>query len=325
MYSNEYKGHLPPDLAGAKPYLGEGADASVARLQEDYVYAVQPGTRIVRIKSPGQHPVLVQKAEPGESILILFADGHVGRFTPAPAAPRGGGRAPENAAAQPAEQGILGAWQTTAGLHDARYQFNADGTFTLEFTPSAKLAQHQRQLPQTRPAVPPQPARAGGTWRIEGKRLVMTNTSSTTPFTVVGEREEAELVSVGPNDLVLRTTDNRGQPEDVRLVRRTPFEKGKRDDQRIVGTWRSERLTLVIADSGLAAMLGAKGEWSQGGNHLAIKVTSPGGVAPRTPDELRAIAATDLDFTIDHLDETTLVMTGDLFGTAHTLLLLRVK
>ena len=326
MYATENKGHYPPDLRRLSPYIRENADAVITRAQAELAYAAAL-TNIAKIKSPAQHAVAVQKAAPGEPILILFADGRVDRYAPSPAA----GDAKDNRKAAPpptsapaaSGQGLVGAWHTTVGFHDATYQFNQDGTFTLTFTPTAKMAPHLPQLAHTRPAEPPERATAGGTWRLDGKRLVMTNTSSTTPFTVVGEIEEAELVSVDADELVLKTVDNKGKPEELRFARRTPFEKGKHDDPRIVGTWRGEQTTLVLAETGVAVLFSMKGEWSQGGKNLAVKLA---GRSQRLREMGRGLASQELDFTIDVLDENTLVLTADVFGgEAITMTFLRVK
>lgn len=228
-------------------------------------------------------------------------------------------------AGQQKEEGIVGAWRTTVGMLDATYQFNEDGTFSLTFTRSAK-ADGARGMPQTRPGGVPSPTTsAGGTWRMDGKRLVMTNTRSDNPLTVVGEQEDAEVLSVDANELVLRTTDIKGKLEDVRFERRSAFKKGARDDERVVGTWRGDQGTLVLADKGLAAMLGTKGEWSQAGSRLAIKLTGRT-TDPRMMGRPVPTQSMDFDFTIDLVNDTTLVITGDWIGGQwQTLIFLRVK
>jgi hypothetical protein len=220
--------------------------------------------------------------------------------------------------------GIVGAWRTSVGMLDATYQFNDDGTFSLTFTPTTKADRTAvRGMPQTRPGNAPATTTAGGTWRMEGKRLVMTNTRSDTPLTVVGEREDAEVVRVDANELVLRTTDARRKVEDVRFERRTAFRKAARDDVRVVGTWRGDQGTMVLANSGMVAMLGTKGEWSQSGSRLAIKLTG----RPSDPRMGgRPVPSLDFDFTIDLVNDTTLVVTGDwIGGQGQTLIFVRAK
>jgi hypothetical protein len=214
------------------------------------------------------------------------------------------------------------------GFHEATYQFDPDGRFTLTFVLASNTG------------IAADVAGAGvarGTWRLEGKRLVMKNTDSTTHFTVVGEEEVAEA-EVSGGQLVMLTTDRKGQTERLTLRRvepSKPFAKGRIDKPQLVGTWQCGSATLLIAESGLAVvgmqqLAGVKGDWMQSGDQLDLLLSPP---AARGDDPNRherphvgmPVPAGRVRLTIDHLDDTTLVLTGPLLNSSpRTLTFLRV-
>jgi hypothetical protein len=141
----------------------------------------------------------------------------------------------------------------------------------------------------------------------------MDNHDSNTPHTVAGEQEQAEVARVSETELVLSTTDKHGKPEEITLARGIPFARGKRDNEKVVGTWHEGQMTLVLAESGMAVFGPLKGEWSQQGNKLLLNLppldsrrnnAGPAGGAP-------AGALQQFELTVDLLDDTTLVLTGD--------------
>lgn len=235
---------------------------------------------------------------------------------------------------------LIGAWNLPVGGYLATYRFERDGTFTLEFAldPEARPGQPLSGL-----------GKSAGTWRLEGggRRIVMTNTASSTPFTVVGEREEADVDSLSADSLVLRTTNRKGQTERVKLARAAPFVKGQRDNDKIVGTWTREGgQVLVLADSGLAVMAPYKGEWAQRGQTLtlvmepmerqgagmgAADARAGAGAAMRArPGAAAGRPPTRQEWQIDLVDETTLVLTRSIVRAGRpeppmTLTFLRAK
>ena len=283
MYANDHKGHVPPDLGKLAKYLDGNLDVLVSPRRVtlmpddvrakpeasaewfntwcDYVLTVPPGTRQSRIRMPSQFPLVVEKPSLQDegTIAVLYADGHVVEYArrapgartdaaiapapaaaasrPAPMVPASAplpnadevvGKFPENLAAA-----LAGSWRLTDSI-DATYTFNPDGMFTLAFQNSGDAS-----------------GEASGTWKLNGKRLIMTNTVSNTPFTIVGEQEDAEIAGLTGNALALRTTNRKGAEELLLFARIVPFAKGKHDNAKVVGTWQADNLLLVLAESGM--------------------------------------------------------------------------
>ena len=341
MYASDHKGYVPPDLGKLAKYVREsGLDVFVSprrmtqippevrakpeasaewfATQCDYVLTVPPGTRISRLRDPAQFPIVVEKPTNGGGVIaILYADGHVVEYadrnvaepagapaasSPAPmaAAPPSTRRAQAKGpgAKLPADLpgALTGSWRLTQGV-DATYAFKADGTFTLTFLASGQ---------------------ASGTWKLDGNRLIMTNTATSTPYTVVGEQEDAEIVGVTDNALALRTTNRKGADEILVFEKIVPFASGKHDNPKIIGTWQADDMLLVVAESGLFVMSGgmrtSKGQWSQQGNSLTILFERPStvpGNRRRVDPEPRSGEAS---LTIDLVNDTTLVLTGQVLG-----------
>jgi hypothetical protein len=352
MYANDNKGHLPPDLGKLAKYVRGNLDVFTSprggtplprEVREkpeasadwfnsrcDYVLTVPPGTRLSRVREPGAFPLVIEKGSKGrEPIAILYADGHVVEYAAAtapptiardeqPTASRPGAMTPATPATLPADvaavagkfpadlpAALVGAWRLTAGV-DATYQFDADGTFTLRF---------------------PGAGQAGGTWKLDGKRLVMTNTTSGTPFTLVGEQEDAEIVGVTERALALRTTNRKGAEEVLVFQKIVPFPKGKHDNKMIVGTWQADNLLLVLGESGLLVMSGGprnmKGQWSQAGDMLTVLFDVPAAGQRRID---REPTTRETSFTIDLVNDTTLILTGPFLQRAEgPVAFLRVK
>jgi hypothetical protein len=212
---------------------------------------------------------------------------------------------------------LAGAWRTNVDPYTATYQFDGDGKFVLTFA-----------LGPRSPMRGGMAGRASGTWKLDGHALVMTNTQSDTPFTQVGEEERADVAGLDEHTLVLDTTNRKGKPEQIVLRRVVPFARGKHDDDKIVGTWNGEGITLVLADSGLAVLMGWKGEWSQHGKTLTMLMSTSAQRAgnPGAPSSQPAGGYEKITFNIDLLDDTTLVVTGELGRPEQrTITLLRVK
>jgi prepilin-type processing-associated H-X9-DG protein len=319
LYANENKGFFPPELKLTVKYLGSAEKA--AEIQRDVTYAVAPGTRMSRLKRPATVPVALAPAAGGaETLAVLFADGHVQFYAAASAAQHADAamkardarlatRPAVNQPAAPAQppagdlaQSLAGAWRVKVGLHVATYQFNPDGTFRLTFTPAERIGYEIGS------------GTATGTWRINARTLVMVNHASDTAHTVAGETEQAEIASVSEAELVLKTTDKRGKPEEVTLARSIVFAKGKRDNEQIVGTWNTGQFTLVLAESGMAVFGPLKGEWSQQGGKLLLNLPAIESRRQQAgpPGAPAAGALQQHELTIDLVDDTTLVLTGEL-------------
>jgi prepilin-type processing-associated H-X9-DG protein len=302
----------------------------------DYVLTVPPGTRLSRLRQPEQFPLVVEKPSLHDegTVAILYADGHVVDYArsarpsrpgegpagvaplAAPATSRPAALVPAPRTTQPATSAVVGklprdlptalfgTWRITLDpFVEATYRFNGDGTFSLTFA-------------HTAPAANPAEARehgAGGTWALDGAKLTMTNTSSNTPYTVVGETEEAEIIGMNDTALAMRTTNRKGAEEVLVFVKVVPFAKGKHDNPKIIGTWQADNALLVLAESGLFVMNSGpgtmKGEWSQRGDQLMVLFTLPPVAAGRRridpPPKNREVL-----LTIDHADDTTLVLSG---------------
>jgi hypothetical protein len=352
MYASDYKGFLPADFSLLKKML---PDDQITAATRDLIYVIPPGSRINRLRPAGQYPAAMNKPAMDQPLYILFVDGHVQGYvpisagtvlTPAAAATRAStgmppGVRPYATRAEPGADeddantpppttvpndptpALIGAWRTDAGPYvDATYQFNTDNTFTLTFV------QGQQSQLRGQPI-----GRASGTWKLDGagRTIVMTNTQSDTNFTQVGEEERADIAGLDEHALVLSTTDRKGKPEQIVLRKAIAFQKGKRDNEKIVGTWTSQgAMTLVLADSGVAILGPWKGEWSQRGQKLTLTLSMN---APQLPAAAGYHATSrpspgyqNVTFSIDVLNDTTLAITGQLGGTQpQTMTLLRVK
>ena len=315
MYAADNKAFLPPDLQSLSKYLGGKVST------EGMVYVIGPGTRINRVRQPSTQPaVMLVSGEGNDEVIIVYVDGHVQAYvksdaregaviTPGvAAATRAAAAAPmvvQNEGAPPAgvpadvAGGLIGAWQVNLGEFVATYHFKKEGTFVLTFVgaPGSSFGRLGAGA-------------AGGTWTMENNKLVMTNTASDTSFTVVGEKEEAQVMGLNENTLVLKTTNRKGAEEHIVLRRTVPFEKGKNDNANIVGTWSADRMTLVLAESGMVVLGPMKGEWAQHGSKLTLVLS--GEANQRGSGQAPGQAPTTLDFTIDLVNETTLVLTGSL-------------
>jgi prepilin-type processing-associated H-X9-DG protein len=240
MYASQNRGFLPEKLSQLLPI---GMDAKVfisgrrqvprevdpmtlkgealanwVDRQSDFVNLVPPATKINRLRNHALTPVAVERPGGNVAIAVLFADGHVeeyssGRKTTTREAPSDARKhepiqAPVVASA-PAVVGeaageLVGSFVVAFGGISCRYDFKADHTFTLTFTGSRGF---------------PGGGEAGGTWKLDGRHLVMENTSSNTPFTIADETEEADVVEINGTELVLSTRDRHGKEERVTLRR----------------------------------------------------------------------------------------------------------
>jgi hypothetical protein len=156
---------------------------------------------------------------------------------------------------------IVGAWVIDAGMGDAVYRFQAGGSFSLTF--EGRFG-----------------GSAGGTWRVEGGKLMMRNTWSEISYTKVGETESAEIVSVTPDSMELRSTDIRGKVEVLKFQKMpgpAPLAKGKAEHANIVGTYRrygSGELLSLSADGTVILTWGQRayaGVWAEAGGVLTIR------------------------------------------------------
>jgi len=156
---------------------------------------------------------------------------------------------------------LVGAWETDVGLGMAIYQFDSAGTFTLTF--DGRLA-----------------GKARGRWSLQGDLLVMENTASDTPLTIVGDKETAQIVGLDDRKLMLKTTDGKGRPEVVTLTKAfdpTLFPKGKAENPKIVGFYRGNyngnTLVLLADGSAVFSYEGRTciGQWSQAEGELRLR------------------------------------------------------
>ncbi|HEY7087194.1 MAG TPA: lipocalin family protein [Tepidisphaeraceae bacterium] len=164
---------------------------------------------------------------------------------------------------QPPIHPIVGVWRIRIAPIIATYTFGNDGNFTLTFRgipgPRGTPAEHQ----------------AAGTWKVSGDILSMTNTSSNSDYSVVGEVEEAKILSVSSDSLILENRDRKGRPERLEFEPVRPFAKGKFDNPGLLGEWRCDQFTLELKPSGDAVMHTTRdrsGQWSQEGNKLRIRL-----------------------------------------------------
>lgn len=171
---------------------------------------------------------------------------------------------------------IVGVWQIEISPIIATYTFDNDGRFTLTF----------RGVPG-RQFVPPIEHQAAGTWKVDGDLLKMHNTSSTSGYTVVGEVEEARILSVTPEQLLLENRDRKGRQEMLVFEPVRPFIKGKFDNPALIGIWKSDQqYSLQLKDSGDVVITGGRsesGRWSQEGNRLRLLLDPP----PQRPSARR--------------------------------------
>jgi hypothetical protein len=175
-------------------------------------------------------------------------------------------RAPGPLAASP----LVGAWRMNLWPITATYDFKDDGSFSLRFSgapvpPLNGAAAHE----------------AFGTWHVDGKMLVMDNTTSTTPFTVPGEEETATIASTSPDELVLLNVDRKGRNELLHLQRVEPFARGACDNRAVIGVWMTpDGGGFEVKDGGemfyaLRSSSFRNGAWSQAGDRLRLQLDPP--------------------------------------------------
>ena len=201
----------------------------------------------------------------GAAAVALYSSS--GSRSVATTAPSTTAPAPE----QPPIHPIVGRWRIRMGDIRASYHFANDGSFVVQFT----------GLP-TRPAAPKAAHDAGGTWRVNGKELILTNTWSNTPLVVVNERETATILSVEPETLTLEHADRKGRNEVLEFERFEPFQKGRVDMPAVVGMWKLHGVTLALKEGGEATMTydragvpARAGTWSQAGKKLTLLMEPP--------------------------------------------------
>jgi hypothetical protein len=193
---------------------------------------------------------------------------------------------------------MVGVWRVDLSPITAIYQFRGNGTFSLQF----------KGVPLP-PATPTAVAhQASGTWRVEGKELILRNTASTTPLTIVDEEEKATILSVDLDRLIIEHLDRKGRLEKLTLTRVQPFHAGRRDNPAIVGTWQTHnsRGGIEIHDSGELRMTRynggfSTGQWSQEGNALRVVI-----FPPDDPNAAQRAGRPDLTDTQERLYEALL-------------------
>jgi len=200
---------------------------------------------------------------------------------------------------------IVGRWQIRIGAIRAKYQFANDGSFLVQFT----------GLP-TRPPAATAAHDAGGTWRVKGKELILTNTWSNTPLVVVNERETATIISVEPDALTLEHADRKGQNEVLEFERFEPFQKGRVDLPATVGFWKLQGLTLALKEGGdatmtydLAGVPARLGAWSQAGRKLTLLMEPPyvKSAARRAADP-RLIEPREQSYDVRSVDDLRMIL-----------------
>lgn len=166
---------------------------------------------------------------------------------------------------------IVGMWRIRIDPIVATYRFANDGSFVLTF-----------QGPSLPHAAPGAAQEAGGTWRVDRDQLVLTNTWSNTPLTIVGEKETATIVSVEAETLELDHLDRKLKGERLTFARAYSFMKGKADIPAIVGRWTSRSYTIDLQGGGDVVIVypdrpndPRKGTWSQAGKTLTLRMEPP--------------------------------------------------
>jgi hypothetical protein len=165
---------------------------------------------------------------------------------------------------------LVGIWRLDLPPMKVTYNFKDDGTFTQRFTsvpvpPLGQATSHE----------------ARGAWSVHADTLTMQNTSSTTPFTIVGEEESATIVSTTRDQLVLLNVNRKGKKEKLTLARIEPFVPGKCDNPAIVAEWESPNWGRMELKPGGAAMVYVRnmgsfeGRWMQHADALRLMIDPP--------------------------------------------------
>ncbi len=329
IYAAENKGYFPERLSAVVKYVSPETFLSGRRRQAvdpktmsaeklaewidrdcDFAYVVPPMTKLAKLQPAHATPTVMERTT-GSVVAVLYADGHVTEIgqTTQPTA-----RTPMAAAmattlpAGDLSQKLVGAWKIAFQNVICVYRFNADGTFTLD----ADIA----------PGQPP--AHSSGNWRVEGRKLTIHNSASDSPVSIVGENEETEILGLSATQLVLANKDNKGKEERLLFSRELQAPAPIAiDKNKLAGTWRGFT-TLVLGPNGFAALdsggQGAlKGTWVAEGNELDLQLAYP-------RQEIGGAEERMLRLSIDYLDDTTLVITGNVRGQqAGTIILGRQK
>lgn len=202
---------------------------------------------------------------------------------------------------------IVGTWRVYIDPPMAAiYRFENDGTFALTIKPMPRFDLRQ-----------PVTHEAGGTWKVQGNALVMTNTMSNTPLTVVGETESATIVSVDADTLVLDTTDRDGKPQTLRFEHIVPFAAGRYDNAGLPGKWQSPAYEMELLASGDVVMTRAAwkgGKWPQQGKRLWFVLDPPyvRSAARRMADPaLTAPVEQEFDFRLSADNNTLMLVRKD--------------
>jgi hypothetical protein len=171
------------------------------------------------------------------------------------------------AAAEPADlaKQVVGEWvipigdQRLLGGGSARYQFAADGTFTLTFH------SHFNE------------ASGSGTWQLNGTRLTMVDKTSDTGLIRAGEIETADVISITSDVLTIATKDIRGRDETDRFFRVPPFVPGA-ENAAVIGTWMG-RGQLVLTSDGRVVVsaygVNRQGRFMQTDRLLILRLAPP--------------------------------------------------
>ena len=215
--------------------------------------------------------------------LVLIASLYAAMTSSAADRPPGGPAVarPATPATQPAAaDAIVGDWRVRVAPHTAVYHFDRDGTFTLTF-------------------FGPQGGVASGNWKLDRDTLVLENKASSTPLTHVGEQETARVTEVTADTLTVRGTDAAGREDGYVFRRAAPFAAGKKDNPRVVGSWRgmNQDVVLVLAEDGTAVVYDGRrepstGQWSQHGKSLNLRLAGNPRGAARKPGGPTTKAAT---------------------------------
>lgn len=205
---------------------------------------------------------------------------------------------------------IVGIWKMhLGGVIDTTYRFNNDGSFALSFkspldTPPRFATLHE----------------AGGTWKVNGDTLVMRNTMSTSPLTVVGEEETAKILSIIGDTMVLENIGSKGKREEISFRRYERFVSGKIDKLELVGFWVTPQTPGAPINGNSMMELQASGEvifngdatltgnWSQTGKTFRLMVNpAPVRAAARRPAQPKPVEPTEL------ISEVRIAADGDSF------------